>query len=703
MVLEDYYQILGLEIGATPEQLKQAHRDMAKVWHPDRFGDDPRLQQIAQERLKDINAAYDKLRLVQPSSRARSSQSQAPPDGNGHSRGSTESDTTLEEKINLLRSYISIALADGLITDEEYRLIVKKGVELRIPQKEIQTVLADELLRSGAKSTAAPSLEINKTRFEFLNISPDSLVSDSFTISNRGGGVLTGTIEAHKDWLILSQNRIDVSRHHQEICFSLDTKIVSLPGQEDEAMITVKSNGGVAILSIEVSSEKPKRTNRHSLKGLLIGIALVGLVGFFLYLGLRLYPYILKRNAISVSDTLVKSSPWRGTVGKRPAQMAVSKKGVELIGQIMYAGVNEELSLEVNENDKTITMRGRAYQRQSGEGKFQLDVFSGKLADDSRSISGVFSNKLVKGDWLVSTVSASLDPKVETVLIVSEVGLALSDWAETKKVKDVERHMAHYAEMLDTYYKLRNINSGRVRADVERAFSLYSTIDIELSNIKIVPDQSGLRVTASFDHRFDCRGEHYYQGTVQHIMWLDKMNGRWLVTGEKDLQIYDVKKGKIEELESVPEIEESNEPQTAKELSAQQTGQAHEILRLVDAMEIRIKSAWNENNDFGAVTEQDRTYAKGAENAAENIRNLLDKMPTSNYKPHLLAAAIAYRDIGRLRLSAGTEGGDEYQRKIMKDYNMENTEPHLRAWRVWQVARAARNLAATQLGIPPVP
>ena len=32
---------------------------MAKVWHPDRFGHDERLQKKAQEKLKEINEAYE--------------------------------------------------------------------------------------------------------------------------------------------------------------------------------------------------------------------------------------------------------------------------------------------------------------------------------------------------------------------------------------------------------------------------------------------------------------------------------------------------------------------------------------------------------------------------------------------------------------------------------------------------------------------
>lgn len=54
-------QILELESVTSPEELKQAYRDMAKIWHPDRFQDNPRLQKIASTKLTEINAAYNCL------------------------------------------------------------------------------------------------------------------------------------------------------------------------------------------------------------------------------------------------------------------------------------------------------------------------------------------------------------------------------------------------------------------------------------------------------------------------------------------------------------------------------------------------------------------------------------------------------------------------------------------------------------------
>ena len=59
--LSKAYDLLGVKPGVSNRDLKAAHRDLAKVWHPDRFLHDPRLQEKAQEKLKEINEAYELL------------------------------------------------------------------------------------------------------------------------------------------------------------------------------------------------------------------------------------------------------------------------------------------------------------------------------------------------------------------------------------------------------------------------------------------------------------------------------------------------------------------------------------------------------------------------------------------------------------------------------------------------------------------
>lgn len=76
--LNKCYELLGVWPGVSAQELKTAHRDMAKVWHPDRFAHDPRLQQKAQEKLKEINEAYDQLTAAK-SGRRRPRASTPPP------------------------------------------------------------------------------------------------------------------------------------------------------------------------------------------------------------------------------------------------------------------------------------------------------------------------------------------------------------------------------------------------------------------------------------------------------------------------------------------------------------------------------------------------------------------------------------------------------------------------------------------------
>lgn len=64
--LERYYKLLGLEMGASLEEINQAYRDLAFIWHPDRVPkDNKRLLDKAVAKLQEINHARDRLRSIQ--------------------------------------------------------------------------------------------------------------------------------------------------------------------------------------------------------------------------------------------------------------------------------------------------------------------------------------------------------------------------------------------------------------------------------------------------------------------------------------------------------------------------------------------------------------------------------------------------------------------------------------------------------------
>lgn len=58
--MNDPYSVLGVSSNASDDEIKKAYRDLARKYHPDNYHDNP-LADLAQEKMKEINEAYDTI------------------------------------------------------------------------------------------------------------------------------------------------------------------------------------------------------------------------------------------------------------------------------------------------------------------------------------------------------------------------------------------------------------------------------------------------------------------------------------------------------------------------------------------------------------------------------------------------------------------------------------------------------------------
>jgi len=55
--MRDPYEVLGIQRGASEDEIKKAYRAKCKRWHPDLNPNDP----TAEEHFKEVQAAYDAM------------------------------------------------------------------------------------------------------------------------------------------------------------------------------------------------------------------------------------------------------------------------------------------------------------------------------------------------------------------------------------------------------------------------------------------------------------------------------------------------------------------------------------------------------------------------------------------------------------------------------------------------------------------
>lgn len=105
--MKNPYEVLGLKQGATQDEIKAAYRELVKKYHPDRHTNNE-LKDLAQERMREINEAYDTLSKNPNYSGANNSYSRS-----NNSYSSSSSGTYVFQKVRQLINSNNIVAAES--------------------------------------------------------------------------------------------------------------------------------------------------------------------------------------------------------------------------------------------------------------------------------------------------------------------------------------------------------------------------------------------------------------------------------------------------------------------------------------------------------------------------------------------------------------------------------------------------------------
>lgn len=59
--MSDPYKILGVSPSASDDEIKEAYRKLTQKYHPDRFTENDVMEELANEKMTEINTAYDEI------------------------------------------------------------------------------------------------------------------------------------------------------------------------------------------------------------------------------------------------------------------------------------------------------------------------------------------------------------------------------------------------------------------------------------------------------------------------------------------------------------------------------------------------------------------------------------------------------------------------------------------------------------------
>lgn len=114
-------------------------------------------------------------------------------------------------------------------------------------------------------------------------------------------------------------------------------------------------------------------------------------------------------------------------------------------------------------------------------------------------------------------------------------------WKSMLESHDINGYMGNYADSVD-YYRKRGVSVNAIRADKARAFRIYDSMRVNISNETAAMGPDGNSASVTFDKEWHFTGRSRSEGKTRSQLDLIRINGIWLITGERDLKLYSINK-----------------------------------------------------------------------------------------------------------------------------------------------------------------
>jgi ketosteroid isomerase-like protein len=128
-------------------------------------------------------------------------------------------------------------------------------------------------------------------------------------------------------------------------------------------------------------------------------------------------------------------------------------------------------------------------------------------------------------------------PGIDKERVSGEVSQQVQSWRSSTESGDINALIRKYAPSVQ-YYRKSGASPDFIRSDKQRAYRMFDSMSIRISNMDVNISDSGETATAHFDKEWVFEGSRRSTGKVRQQLQFRRMNGQWMITGERDIRVY---------------------------------------------------------------------------------------------------------------------------------------------------------------------